>query len=462
MTPKSVLTADAIAWGQPAGGAKSDDLTEARHAERFAAAYGREFKHDFRRGLWLRWDAGLWSDDRTGHRYVRAVELARRLYKDAAGITDIERRRRTATFAIGAESRNRIEATLHLAKFQPPIADTGDGWDTGPLVLNTPGGVVDLRTCLVRPATASDRLLLRTAVAPASTAECPRWLRFLEEIFAGDVDVIAWFFRFCGYLLTGATGEQCFVIGWGGGANGKGTCFNTLAAVMGSYAYNLPFSALELHQRTSIPNDLASLVNRRLVTASESGESTRLNESRIKMLTGGDTVTARFLHSEFFEFVPVAKFVLFTNAKPIVRDDAHGMWRRIRLLPFTQTFPINKTLKDELLAEGPGILRWMLDGCLAWQRDGLTTPATIAAATHEYQVDQDHVQQFLDAQCNVGPSESCRAGELFKAYKAWCDAEDCHPRERLSHRRFGTKMKTRFDSVEDGRGWRYLGVGLGC
>jgi putative DNA primase/helicase len=460
MNRGATLTADQIPWGGPATGAKPDGLTEASHAERFAAAFGGEFKYDHRRNLWVRWDAGLWSQDGTGHRYTRAVELARRLYREAGRIVDIEARRRTATFAIGAESRNRIEATLHLAKFQPAIADAGDGWDVDPMTLNTPGGVVDLHTCLVRPATPRDRLLLRTAVAPHDTADCPRWLRFLEEIFAGDADVVTWFHRFCGYLLTGDTSEQFFVIGWGGGANGKSTCFSTLAGVMGAYAYNLPFSALELQQRTSIPNDLASLVNRRLVTASESGEATRLNESRIKMLTGGDVVTARFLHGEFFEFTPVAKFCLFTNAKPVIRDDSLGMWRRIRLLPFTQTFPIDRTLGAELASEGPGILRWMLDGCLAWQRDGLTTPAAIAAATHDYQVDQDQVQQFLDAQCEVGSSASCRAGELFTAYKAWCEAEDCPSRERLSHRRFGSKMKARFDSVEPRDGVHYLGVGL--
>ncbi len=439
---------------------KPNPLTEASHAERFALTYGDEFRFDHRRNLWLAWNDGAWTEDRTGLRYARAIALARRLFLDSAREGDLAARSRMAQFAIACESRHRLDNILALVRFQPPITNSGEAWDRDPWLLNTPGSVIDLRTGIPRPARPDDHLLLRTAVAPAATADCPRWRRFLIEVFSGDEALVAWLYRFLGYALTGDTGEQLFVIGYGIGANGKSTLFGTVASVLGSYAFNLPFSAMELHARASIPNDLAALVGRRFVTASESGDAVRLNEARMKMLTGGDTVTARFLHGEFFEFRPVAKFCLFTNAKPIVRDDSLGMWRRIRLVPFLQTFEVNRTLGAELIAEGPAILRWLIDGCLAWQRDGLPTPKAVLAATKEYRTDSDQLEQFLDAKCVLGETESCRAGELFNRYREWADAEGLGPRERLNQRRFGSKIKERFDSLTDNKGVRYVGVGL--
>ena len=439
---------------------KANTLTEASHAERFARAYGGEFRFDHRRNLWLAWQGGTWREDRTGLRYTRAVTLARRLFHDSASEPDLAARSRMAQFAIACESRHRIDNVLALVRFQPPISNSGEDWDRDPWLLNTPGGVIDLRTGESRPARPEDLLLLQTAVAPAAKAECPRWQQFLTEVFGGDQPVVDWLHRFLGYAMTGDTGEQIFLIGYGTGANGKSTLFGTVENVLGSYAFNLPFSAMELHARSSIPNDLAAIVGRRFVTASESGDTVRLNEARIKMLTGGDTVTARFLHGEFFEFRPAAKFVLFTNAKPTVRDDSLGMWRRIRLVPFLQTFEVNRTLGAELTAEGPGILRWMIDGCLAWQRDGLLTPNAVLTATQAYRADSDLLEQFLDAKCVLGQTENCRAGELFARYREWADAEGLGPRERLNQRRFGSKIKERFDSMADNKGIRYLGVGL--
>lgn len=439
---------------------KPNLLTEASHAERFARAYGGEFRFDHRRNLWLVWQDGTWKEDRTGLRYTRAVSHARKLFLDSANESDLTARSRMAQFAIACESRHRIDNVLALVRFQQPISNGGEDWDRDPWLLNTPAGVIDLRTGELRPTRAEDLLLLQTAVAPGATAECPRWQRFLTEVFGGDNALVEWLHRFLGYAISGDTSEQIFLIGYGTGANGKSTLFGTVAGVLGSYAFNLPFSAMELHARSSIPNDLAAIVGRRFVTASESGDAVRLNEARMKMLTGGDTVTARFLHGEFFEFRPAAKFVLFTNAKPTVRDDSLGMWRRIRLVPFLRTFEVNRTLGAELLAEGPGILRWMIDGCLAWQRDGLPTPSAVVSATQEYRADSDLLEQFIDAKCIVGPTESCRAGELFARYREWADAEGLGPRERLNQRRFGSKIKERFDSVANNKGIRYLGVGL--
>ena len=461
MTAKPALTADVIDWGGPKRASGQPFApTEYGAAESFVGAYGDRVRFDFRRRAWLVWQGYRWRLDPDEEVRRLLVEHVRREQQRALALTDTFEKNKAITHWIRFDRRGAQDNLLALAATIKPVATAGDTWDADPMLLGVENGVVELRTGLLRPGRPEDLITLSAGVPFDPVATCPRWAQFLSEIFAGDVELVTWMQTFCGYLLTGDVSEQMFVIAWGAGANGKSTCFSTLASVFGSYAYNLPFSAFELHQRGAIPNDLAALVHRRFVTASESGESTRLNESRLKMLTGGDTVTARFLHGEFFEFRPVAKFVLFTNSKPTVRDDSLGMWRRIRLVPFTQTFAINRSLGSALATEGPGILRWAIEGCLRWQQDGLTIPAAVQAATREYQADSDHLAQFLAGACVVGPTESCRAGELFKAYKGWCDSEDLSPRERFNQRRFGEKLKTRFDSVQDSKGWQYIGVGL--
>lgn len=186
----------------------------------------------------------------------------------------------------------------------------------------------------------------------------------------GPVDLVRFVQRAVGYSLSGATGEQCLFLLYGTGADGKGTFTNQLKRVLGDYGWNMPFATIEAKDRAAIPNDLAALAGRRFVVASETNDGTRLNEGRIKALTGSDPITARFLHGEFFEFEPVAKFWLSVNHKPVVRDESHGFWRRIRLIPFMKTFPINPTLGDRLHTKAPGILAWAVRGCLHWQREG--------------------------------------------------------------------------------------------
>src|SRR5262249_4534420 len=207
----------------------------------------------------------------------------------------------------------------------------------------------------------SDRITIHTHIQFDSSARCPRWNQFLVEVFEDNQELIDFVQRAVGYSLTGDTSEQCLFLNFGGGSNGKSTFLEVLRRVAGGYGHNMPFSTLEIKARTSIPNDVAALAGRRLVTASETNESVRLNEERVKALTGCDAITARFLNKEFFTFHPVAKFWLAFNHKPRVADDSHGFWRRIRLIPFLHEFKDtarDKHLLEKLLAEAPGILVW--------------------------------------------------------------------------------------------------------
>ena len=436
--------------------------TDAGNAELFAYLYGGRFRYDHRRRRWLAWQGDWWRPDADAAVVRLAKEAPRERYQRAASIDDLKERESEARWAISSESKLRLDAMLNLARAERPIADAGEGWDTGPMLLGVGNGVVDLTTGALRPGRQNDQITMHAGVPFYPDAGCPRWERFLVEIFGSDEELLDYVWRAMGYGLTGETGEQCHFMCWGSGWNGKTTFQRVHREVMGEYAANTPFSTLEMSSRYSIPNDLAALYGKRLVTASELNEAVRLNEARLKMLAGEDPVTARFLHSEFFTFLPAAKFWLSVNHKPIVNDDSTGFWRKVRLIPFTESFEgrAEKDLKGALRAEYQGILAWMVRGCLEWQKRGLEPPHAIRAATLEYRAESDPVAVFLRARCLVGSGYSARAGSLYREYLAWANDMGLRERERLSNTRFGRLMGDRFKRREHSSGNSYDGVGL--
>lgn len=364
-------------------------------------------------------------------------------------------------FALRLERRDALSNMLALVRALRPVADAGAGWDRDAWLLGTANGVVDLRTGMLRPSRPSDGITMAASAPFDPEARCPRFDEFLTEVFDGDAELTRFVHRAAGYTLTGVTTEQCLFLGYGSGANGKTTLLQTLKHVLGDYAVNTPFSTVELHARAGIPNDLAALVNRRLVMASETNDGTRLNESRIKALTGGDSITARFLHGEFFTFDPVAKFWLSVNHKPVVRDDSHGFWRRLRLIPFTRTFALNPRLGDELRAEAAGILRWAVEGCLDWQRHGLNPPAVVVDATGEYERESDPLATFVDEACEREPHAQVRAADLYAHYQQWATKTGLTERERLTMQAFGRKLGERFRHERTRAGKVYFGIARG-
>jgi putative DNA primase/helicase len=435
--------------------------TDAGNGEYFARLYGDRVRFDHRRGCWLIWADHWWRSDDTRQVRRLAKEAARARYQAAAAIGDLRDRAEEARFAIATENRGRIDAMLTGAQSESPVADAGDHWDGDPWLLGVSNGVLDLRTGVLRPGSPADRITVHTDVAYTRDATCPRWERFLDEVFAGDEELVDYIARAVGYSLTGQTTEQCVFLGHGSGANGKSVFLATLRALGGEYATNTPFSTFELKARASIPNDLAALAGRRLVTASETNEGARLNEGRLKALTGGDAVTARFLGREFFTFEPTAKFWLAVNHKPTVSDDSYGFWRRVRLIPFTRQFTLDADpmLSETLRRELPGILAWAVRGVLAWQDRGLAPPVSVRAATDTYRAESDPLGDFLAARCVELEGTEVGATAVYLAYRAWAAAEG-FDREMLTATTFGRRMKERFGSVHRKTGNAYLGVGL--
>jgi putative DNA primase/helicase len=294
-------------------------------------------------------------------------------------------------------------------------------------------------------------------------ATCPRWLRFLDEVFGGDADLIEFIQRSAGYCLTGVTTEQVLWLMHGSGANGKDVFQGTLRAMLGDLAFNSPFSTFELNARPSIPNDVAALLGRRLVTAAETLEGTRLNEARVKALTGSTVMTARFLHAEYFQFEPLAKYWLALNHLPVVKNDSYAFWRRIRLIPFNRQFKedADPHLLDTLAGELPGILTWALEGCLRWQMGGLRPPAIVTAATEEYQRDSDPLAEFLADRCVFHPQHRVQAGRFYTAYRTWAQEQGLPDKETLGSKTFGQRAQGRFRRGPHTRdGYWYFGVGL--
>jgi putative DNA primase/helicase len=457
--------------GPSSGGRLSDtapsfNLTDSGNGEFIAHFYGHRFRHDHARKRDLLFEGHRWREDATAELILIAKEAAGRRYLLAAEIPDPKEREKVARWAIQSEQRSRIEAALALARAEPPIADPGIDWDSRPMLLAVGNGVLDLETGKLRDGRPDDRLILHTPIPYDPHARCERFEQFVREIFQNNEELIDYVHRVAGYSTTGDTSEQEIYVCYGSGSNGKGKFFAATRAALGEYAHNIPFSTLELNERSSIPSDVAGLADRRFITASETNDGKRLNEARIKMLTGEDPVTARFLHAEWFTFRPVGKFWLAVNHRPRVSDDSYGFWRRVRLIPFTRQFIKGKDadehIERKLLSELPGILAWLVRGCLEWQKRGLKPPDVVVHATESYRTESDPLSQFIAERCRVELGAVAVANELYKAYVAWAEQQGFSERERMTATMFGRRVSDRFRKIHTRLGNVYEGVELTC
>lgn len=441
---------------------ESRHLTDLGNGERLIDRYGETLRFVWGWQKWLAWDGHRWLADDGGVADA-AQKTVRGIYSEAAAADDKNQRDQLGAWAKSSESANRRRDLIDQARSLPGVRVKADILDRHPWLLTTGNGTLDLRDGKLRESRPQDLMTLMTPVEFDAGATCPRWLRFLDEVFGGDADLIEFIQRSAGYCLTGVTTEQVLWLMHGSGANGKDVFQGTLRAMLGDLAFNSPFSTFELNARPSIPNDVAALLGRRLVTAAETLEGTRLNEARVKALTGSTVMTARFLHAEYFQFEPLAKCWLAMNHLPIVKDDSYAFWRRIRLIPFNRQFKehADPHLLDTLAGELPGILTWALEGCLRWQMDGLRPPAIVTAATEEYQRDSDPLAEFLADRCVFDPQHRVQAGRFYTAYRTWAQEQGLPDKETLGSKTFGQRAQGRFRRGPHTRdGYWYFGVAL--
>lgn len=392
--------------------ARPPEFTDEALALRFAERHAGDLRYVAAWGRWLHWTGRRWEFDDT----LKAFDLARRICREAA--TTAKESRVASSLA----SASTVAAVERLARADRRLAATTDQWDADIWLLNTPSGVVDLQTGEVRPHSPSDHMTKITAVAPGG--QCLKWQAFLHTITAGDMALEGYLARLAGYAMTGATREQILAFLHGTGANGKSVFINTLSDILGDYHRTAAIETFTASSSDRHPTELAGLRGARLVTAIETEEGRRWAESRIKSLTGGDKIAARFMRQDFFEFTPQFTLVVAGNHKPALRAVDEAIRRRFHLVPFAVTIPPEErdhTLTDQLREEAPGILAWMIRGCLEWQEIGLRPPETIIKATADYLSSEDAIAAWLDDACTLDRAAWTQSSVLYSSWKAWAE-----------------------------------------
>jgi putative DNA primase/helicase len=397
------------------------NLTDLGNAERFVYRHGENVRFCYPWGKWLVWSGSRWERDEAGRVFKLAKDTVRGIYGEAAHAEDEDRRKALAKHASGSESEAKIRAMLELSKPEVPVSP--DELDAAPWLLNAPNGTVDLRTGELREHRREDLLTKMAGAEYRPGATAPTWEAFLERALPGE-ELRGFVQRAAGYSATGDTSEQCMLINHGPGANGKSTFHEALAAALDDYAMRTPTEMLMSKRGGGVPNDVARLKGARFVTASETEEGRRLAESLIKDLTGQDTISARFMRGEFFDFKPTHKLWLSTNHTPEIRGTDNAIWRRIRLVPWAVSIPPaeqDKKLPEKLRAELPGILAWCVEGCLEWRRGGLQAPDEVRRATGAYRSEMDIIGAFLRDECELGRDFKATMKAVYERYEEWCE-----------------------------------------
>jgi putative DNA primase/helicase len=406
------------------------------NAEMFADRYSGIVRYIHARESWFIWDGNRWLSDAVENVHQLALELSKTLAADllkAPGRPDGQKIRR----AIAMGSQSKISAALWLARSDPRIVIKREQIDADNFFLGARNGVIDLRTGQRRDGQKGDFITKSCGCNFDSAATAPRWIDFLKEIFNNQTDLIDYIQKAVGYTLSGDTREQCLFFLYGDGANGKSTFVEILSALLGEYATTASQNILCFNRYGREPLDeIASLEGARLVSIAETGAE-HMAEVRIKLLTGGDTVTGKAHYKAATNFQPRFKLWIFGNSKPAIYGVDFAIWRRIKLIPFTVQFPDETQdlmLKGKLLAELPGILNWAVKGALAWQAEGrLIPPECVVKATDEYREDQDILREFIAEKVEPAKGQELAHKDLYRAYKDW------HAAEGSSERPFTSK-----------------------
>ena len=437
-------------------------VTDSGNAERVHAYAGSNFRYVSESGQWILWDGHRWTPDTNGGMVRLFVSVMKLTGLDAFKCGDADLAKSISRHALKSMDTRNVTAGLKMLQSILHVSISVNDLDADPWMIGTADGMIDLKTGtpIIPDRSKLITKMIGTAHDPAAT--CPTWERFLGTVTGGDTELIGYLQSAVGYTLTGSNREQCLFFLHGSGCNGKGVFSETIKRLMGAYGQTAPESLFTKDRNQSATNDIARLAGCRMAIAAELEEDACFAESRIKSLTGGDTITARFLHQEFFDFVPTHHFWISGNHKPTVKGSDLGIWRRIRLIPFAVRIGEGEkdpNLADKLAAELPGILNWALEGCLRWQRDGLRTPQCVSKATEEYRIEEDVIGQFLE-ECTVDEAD-CRTlmSTLYEAYQGWAvKAGMKHP---LTVKNLNRKLDDRgLPRLKSGGGRFWVGIAV--
>ncbi len=415
---------------------------------------------------WMAWDSKRWTRDLSGEHW-RLVKLLSNAWmleaEEASGAGLAERAEQYRAWAIKCRQKNRLEAALKLAETDTRLVRMPAAFDVDTVAFNTESGTLDLASGLLLPHETTDLITKMSGAHYDRAAEAPCWQAFLERILP-SAEVRGFVQRAVGYSLSGKTGEQCLFLLHGAGSNGKSTFLRALVDMLGDYASSARPETFMVQDGDAIPNDVAALAGARMIISAETEDGQRFAESRLKQLTGGDMVTARFLQHEFFSFRSTGKIWLACNHKPEIRGVDLGIWRRIRLIEFKQTIPPDEQdrgLSEKLRGEAPGIMAWAVKGYHAWEKMGLRPPQAVVAAGETYRGEQDALAEFLEDCAIVAPQLETVKGQLYGRYVDWSETNKSRP---WSSTRLGLRLKERAgigERREPGTGKRiWTGIGL--
>jgi putative DNA primase/helicase len=397
--------------------------TDLANARRLAERHGDHIRFTPERG-WLTWDSKRWAVD---EKQVAIQALAKDTAASIFGeVQDAPAGDRDAIYqhAKRSQSRRAIEAMVCLARSEPGVLARLVTFDADGWLFNVANGTVNLRTGELHPHRREDLISNLSDVTFDRNATCPLWESFLRRVTDDSDELTAYLRRFVGHLLIADTSEQTLHFLFGLGANGKSVFCEVLMRLLGEYAITVSPDLILLKRHGGIPNDVARLRGKRAALMNETGAGTRFDEAKLKDLTGGDALSARFLHQEFFDFAPSHRIVIRGNHKPAISGTDEGIWRRLRLVPFTVTIPEgerDQQLLAKLQAELPGILNWATRGCMEWQREGLCPPPIVVDAVKSYREESDILGRFIDERCDRGKLHQVQSSAFFSAYQRYCE-----------------------------------------
>lgn len=400
--------------------------TDLGNAERLVDFAGDRLRYCGEKKQWLVWDGRRWQFDTAGAPLRIAGEMIRALHAAAVGVEDLRARHDLLVFAARSENHAKLEAAVKLASVLDPIALSAAELDREPWLLTLMNGTLNLRTGTLEPHRPGDLITKLIPIDYSESAQCPRFLAFLDRVLGSNTELIEFVQRYLGMCLTGDVSEQRMLIFMGQGANGKSVLLELVKRILSDYACDAAPTLLCADGRSEHPTEIADLWGRRLVIVSETEHGAALKLQTLKRITGDPGLKGRFMHRDFFEFTRTNKTIMVTNSLPKIKENTEAAWRRIWVVPFNVVIPEaerNPKLAEELWEEREGILAWLADGCAKWKRDGIKAPACVEAATGAYR-DREHPEsRFIREMLVVGldESQSVPCSKLASTFREWCE-----------------------------------------
>ena len=370
-------------------------------------------------GSFLYWDRTRWKKDDRGITNFEVEKVCTE--KSGEALASIEDRNSAERIATRLASGRTVREVIGLLKSDQQLILSINDSDQDPWKLNTPSGTVDLKSGKISKHDPKDQICKSTSVGPDKSV-CINWITFLKQATQNNDELISYLQRLCGYSLTGLITEQMLAFLWGPGGNGKGVFLNTISKILGDYTKQTSSEVFMTSKYDRHPTELADLKGARMVVGSEVEHNSKWNESKIKLITGDDAVSARYMRQDFFTYIPQFTLVISGNQKPQLRNIDDAIKRRMHLIPFTNK-PVNvdKDLSEKLKNEWPSILQWMLDGWIDWLEKGLRPPPIVLDATSEYFLQEDKLGNWIEECCEEIPNYFTQTSKLFKSWSQWCE-----------------------------------------